>query len=141
MTALSAIAVIGFVGVGALCDRLIGRGIRVLSIYKMHSGIMMTLFTLIPLAGRDAVPVWMAYFAMGSGGPLVLTLLARHFSRDLAGRASTASNVLIFSLAFLFQWAIGAMLDLWPAASGHYAEEAYQAGFCVLAIQIGRAHV
>ena len=26
------------------------------------------------------------------------------------------------------------MLDLWPAASGHYAEEAYQAGFCVLAI-------
>ena len=132
MTGFSIAAVLGFIGIGALCDRLIGRGIRVLTLYKIHSGLTMLFFALVPLLGEHAAPAWLGYFAMASGGPLVLTLLARHFSPQLAGRASTASNVLIFSLAFVFQWGMGAVLDRWPVIAGHYAEEGYQAAFTVL---------
>jgi hypothetical protein len=32
------------------------------------------------------------------------------FPPDMTGRVNTASNVLMFAVAFLFQWAIGALL-------------------------------
>ncbi len=132
MTWYAGTAVTGLVVSGAICDRLIRRGVRALTLYKIQSGIITILFALIVLLGDKATPIWFAYFLMGSGSPMVLAMLSRQFPPEFAGRVNTAANLLIFSLAFLFQWSVGATLDQWPAVNGRYAAEGYQAIFAVL---------
>jgi hypothetical protein len=60
-------------------------------------------------------------------------LLTPLFPPEFTGRVNTASNVLMFGLSFLFQWGIGAVLRLYPAAGGGYAGEGYAAAFWILA--------
>jgi hypothetical protein len=50
----------------------------------------------------------------------------------LSGRANTAMNLVLFLFAFGAQYAIGAIIDLFPPdATGGYAPAGYQAGFGV----------
>ena len=69
---------------------------------------------------------------MGSGSPMVLAMLSRQFPPEFAGRVNTAANLLIFSLAFLFQWGIGATIDHWPVVAGRYSAQGYQVAFTAL---------
>jgi hypothetical protein len=62
----------------------------------------------------------------------VLAILSRQFPAQLSGRVSTANNVIMFLIAFAFQWGIGAILDQWPVIDGHYAQSGYQTAFGVL---------
>jgi hypothetical protein len=48
----------------------------------------------------------------------------------LSGRVNTALNLLVFVTAFLAQWGIGSVIELWPAAEGTgYAPAGYRAAF------------
>ena len=53
----------------------------------------------------------------------------------LAGRVNTAVNLLVFVGAFVAQWGMGAIVNLWPADAGRYPLIAYTAAFgaCVAA--------
>jgi hypothetical protein len=51
----------------------------------------------------------------------------------MTGRVNTASNVLMFTCSFLFQWGIGVMLRLFPVAEGRYAVEGYSTALWILA--------
>lgn len=63
--------------------------------------------------------------------------LGRHFPEYLAGRFNTAANLLAFASAFLLQWGIGAIINLWPVVEGRYASEGYLASFgLVFAMQL-----
>jgi hypothetical protein len=74
--------------------------------------------------------VWVVFGMFGSGGVLSFPWLSRYFGVSFAGRASTALNFIIFSTAFLVQYMIGAIIDLWPTTpAGAYPPQAYQAGF------------
>lgn len=55
------------------------------------------------------------------------------------GRANTALNLMVFVTAFIAQWAMGAVIERWPAAArGAYAPAGYyQVAFgMMLALQI-----
>jgi len=133
MTWFAVGSIFGFAVIGAACDRLIRRGAKPLSLYKFQSGTGIALFGLIALFGGSiAMPLWAAYFMVGSGGALVLATLTRRFPAKLSGRVNTANNVLMFSLSFAFQWGIGAVLDQWPVVDGRYSPSGYQAAFLVL---------
>lgn len=138
LTVFAVAGVAGYMAMGAVSDWMIRRGTRALTIYKVQTALAILLFALIALLGGHGGSVlWMAFFGMGSGGPLVLTMLARRFPAHLVGRVNTASNVLMFGLAFFFQWGIGAVLDQWPVVDGRYAAEGYQAAFlALLALQV-----
>jgi hypothetical protein len=50
----------------------------------------------------------------------------------LAGRANTALNFVTFATAFVVQYVIGAIIDLWPTTpTGGYPAQAYQVAFGV----------
>ena len=130
ITWLAVASIIGYAVVGAGCDWLIRRGARALTLYKIQAGSAMVVLSIIVFfGGSTALVLWLVYFAVGSGGPLVLAILARRFPAGIAGRVNTATNVLIFSIAFGFQWGVGAVLDRWPVTDGRYAVEGYQAAF------------
>ncbi len=139
LTVFALAATIGFAATGAVFDWLIRHGVRALTVYKFHTGISILSFALIAFGGGGALalPLWVVYFFLGSGGSLVLAMLARAFSADLTGRVNTATNVLIFGPSFFVQWGIGAVLDQWPVIGGHYAAAGYQAAFAaLLAVQL-----
>jgi len=82
--------------------------------------------------------VWMAFGFCGTAGILPYAALSQAFPSHLAGRVNTALNLLVFVIAFITQWAVGALIDLWPqTARGGYAPEGYQIALAVmLALQV-----
>jgi len=77
--------------------------------------------------------VWMAFGFFGTAGIVPFAALSQAFPVHLAGRVNTGLNLLVFVMAFTSQWAIGAVIDLWPqTATGGYAPEGYQRALAIL---------
>ena len=83
----------------------------------------------------------------GFGSPLILVLLlgffgtasvlvyagyAQIFPKYLSGRVSTILNLLVFICAFILQWGVGVIIEMWPATETGYDPESYQAAIGVL---------
>lgn len=129
----------GYVAVGTIADRLVRLRIGPVAVAL----VAMTFSIVIQcvLALQLPVPpilVWSLFALFGTSGVLVYAALSQAFPKHLAGRVNTSINLLVFVASFVFQWGIGAVIDLWPAtASGGYEPEAYRAGFgTVLGIEI-----
>ncbi|MDA1098390.1 MAG: MFS transporter [Proteobacteria bacterium] len=69
---------------------------------------------------------------------LVFAALSHHFPVSQAARANTAANVLVFGMAFAYQWGIGWVIEQWPmGADGSYPKIAYLWAFlAVTATQV-----
>ena len=141
MLAAVAVAMIfGFGISGSLADRLARMGIEQLAVLKASYAISIAMFTLISIGITVAAPViWLVYAVCSTAGTtLSYPFLSRRFPPELAGRVSTATNMLVFVWAFVAQWGIGAVIGLWPVANGHYALAGYQAAFGLcLVLQYG----
>jgi MFS family permease len=78
--------------------------------------------TMLALIVSTALPftyvLWALYGLTAAVNILGYLLLTDGFSRDLAGRASTALNLVMFSTTFAVQWGIGAIADAARAAFG-----------------------
>jgi hypothetical protein len=116
---------------GGLADWLGRRGVGLLHVMLGYAAVYMVVELAIILEWTAAAgPLWFVFGMVGQSGVLSFPWLARYFGVALAGRASTALNFVIFSTAFLAQYGIGAIIDLWPTtAAGNYQPEAYQAAF------------
>jgi len=127
---LTAIAMIcGYYSVGALATRLSRSGVKPIVVAKI--GLLFFLLVQVALtAGYSGatVPLWIAFGFFGTTASLSYAVLAQEFAPSLAGRLNTAMNLLVFVAAFALQWALGAILDLWPADGG-YPLVAYHAAF------------
>ncbi len=76
--------------------------------------------------------VWFVFGMTGQVAILAYPRLAQHFGTSHSARAHTAMNLLIFGCAFGAQYAIGAIIDLWPETpAGGYDSRGYQVGFGV----------
>lgn len=93
---------------------------------------------LVAQAWLMAAPTFLPHVAWGffafAANSLIpaYALLASWFAPALTGRVNTAVNVLCFSMAFLLQWVIGALLNRFPSESGHYAPAGYYIAWTVL---------
>lgn len=127
---------VGFVVWGAAADFLDRRGVRLTQ--TLGAGVALYLLALtvivMEVAGEAMWP-WLIFGVISNITALSYTLLSRHFPLHYAGRANTALNLLVFAGAFLTQFAMGGLLDLWPVdPSGRYPVEAYRAAFGVFAL-------
>jgi len=89
----------------------------------------------LPVGRPDlTLAVWLAFGFFGTAGILPFAALSQAFPSHLAGRVNTALNLLIFVMAFVSQWTIGLIIDLWPRPpGGGYAADGYQVAFAILA--------
>lgn len=62
--------------------------------------------------------------------PLMVSAFPAHY----AGRVSTSSNLVVFSVIFAGQWAIGKIVDQWPRTATGYAADGYTWAFGALFI-------
>lgn len=135
-------AVSFFVGIlisGTIADWLGRRGVHNLDVMI---GFIAAFIVSQALIVFDVVPLrfiaWLVFGMSGQVAILAYPWLSTHFGAALAGRSNTAVNLLLFMTAFLVQYAIGYIIDLFPrSAGGGYAKDAYVAAFgFFLALQV-----
>ena len=82
--------------------------------------------------------LWALFGFLANASILSYPIMAGHFPIEFAGRANTAINFVSFVGAFAAQYAVGGIIDLFPAgAEGTYIPAAYRAAFgTLLALQI-----
>ena len=126
--------IIGFISLGTLAERLSRRGIEpvITSVVGMTICMTTQLFLILEIRSL-ALPLWILFGFFGTTGIIAYAGLSQSFPRHLTGRVTTGVNLMVFLGAFAGQWAIGAIINLWPvAADGGYAPEGYQAGFALV---------
>jgi len=126
----------GFVLLGGAAERLSKSGIRpvAVAISGMSAFMLMQLLVVIGFS-RWALPVWMLFGFFGTAGIISYAVLSQSFPVHLAGRANTALNLLVFVVAFIAQWGMGAVIERWPVTDlGGYDPAGYQAAFGVMLV-------
>ncbi|MFC5302033.1 MFS transporter [Azospira restricta] len=137
LAAMSFAMLFTYVGIGLLATRLAHRGIP--PIRLLAGGVGLSIVMLALIAG-EALPwtraLWIAYGACAGFGTLGYAQTAAGFPLALAGRATTAYNLLVFAGAFGAQWGMGLLIDL-LVAYGRSPADALRAVFAtLLALQI-----
>ncbi len=88
--------------------------------------------------GFHPAVAWMAFGFLGACPIQYMPLMVASFPAHYAGRVSTSSNLVVFSVIFAGQWAIGRIVDLWPHTATGYSPEGYTWAFATLFIlQLG----
>jgi predicted MFS family arabinose efflux permease len=130
---------IGILFTGWVADQLTRRGFDILSIMLGFLALYLSAELLIVLQWTALNPlIWTVFGMTGQVAILAYPWLVSHYGAALSGRAHTAVNLLIFLTAFGVQYAIGAIIDVFPQAGpDRYDPMAYQVGFgVVLALQV-----
>jgi predicted MFS family arabinose efflux permease len=125
---------------GVIADGLRRFGIAVTTVAAAAAVLFMAaeLGIVLGWVGASAA-LWALFGATFNVVTLNYAALSQHFPPGYAGRANTGMNVLATGGAFALQYAIGAVIDLWPRMpGGGYDPRAYAWAFgLVLALQAG----
>ena len=126
--------VFGFILLGTAAERLSRRGVRPLVVAATGMMLFMGVLMLIVLEIKSAAMLlWCLFGFFGTAGILPYAVLSQSFPPQLSGRVNTAVNLLVFVTAFMAQWGIGSVIELWPASiGGGYAPAGYRAAFSVM---------
>ena len=74
--------------------------------------------------------VWALFGFVSNLAIVIYPTISAHFTVRYAGRAMTGLNLLLFLGAFVLQYLIGAIIDLWPSSpGGGYHPEGYRVAF------------
>jgi predicted MFS family arabinose efflux permease len=139
---LMVVAVAFLVGIlltGAVADWLVRRGVDLLTVMLGFIAAFLISELAIVLQWTSLnLPMWVIFGMTGQVAVLAYPWLSSYFGAALSGRATTAMNLVLFLAAFGAQYAIGAIIDLYPTtAGGGYHPQGYQVGFGVfLAAQL-----
>jgi predicted MFS family arabinose efflux permease len=130
---------VGILFTGAVADWFVRRGVSLLHVMMGFIALFLTSQALLFLDIRALdLALWSLFCMTGQVAILAYPWLARYFGARLSGRSNTAMNLLMFLVAFAVQYAIGAIIDTYPApAPGRYDPAAYRLAFgAVLAVQL-----
>ena len=134
LTLLAVSMIIGYIVIGYVAYAFNKRGFNSLTIALIG----MTAFILMQLVlvfhpVQFARSVWMLFGFFSTSSILIYAALSQRFSVQLAGRANTALNFLVFVAGFFTQWGIGVVIDAFPSEIvGYYAVEGYHQVFVYL---------
>ena len=125
---------LGSVFFGVTSDRLAQAGVSRMTMFKLGLSVSLAMFGLLAAGVHTGLGAILAVYGFTTiSASLAYALMTPLFPPAMTGRVNTASNVMLFGFSFAFQWAIGAVLKLYPVADGRYSPEGYAAAFLVLA--------
>ena len=129
----------GILFTGTVADWFARRGISLLGVML---GFMTIFFAsqigIVLQLTQYSLVLWLAFGTFGQVAILAYPWLASHFGTRLSGRAHTAVNLLIFSCAFIAQYVMGAIIELFPQPTPQsYDPASYRTAFgAFLAVQV-----
>ena len=109
---LAVATVLGFLITGSLAGVLARRGTSSLSLLG-GVNLAFTATLMVLASGFTGAPgsVWAAFGFFGASGMLSFAILVAHYPPGLAGRVTSALNLLVFATAFSVQTGFGAVID------------------------------
>jgi predicted MFS family arabinose efflux permease len=120
---------VGILGTGAIVDRLNRRGISTLDIMLAFLAVFFAAQALI-IFDIARLPAWILFGMLGQVAVLAFPWLAGYYGAQLSGRANSSMNLMIFVTAFVAQWSMGTIIDLFPRTpAGGFPPDAYRAAF------------
>lgn len=126
----------GFLLNGMLTERLSRLGVQPVRV--VGAGMSAFMLMMIALTTGAVGPVWLlliAFAFLATSGTVNYALVSQHFGSQLAGRANTALNLLVFVASFLMQWGLGIIIGHWEnPQTQQYAAAGYQVAFGALAL-------
>lgn len=124
----------GILSIGVAADWLQRLGISIERVIAVGIAVFIALQA--ALAAGTIWRVGLLWFAVGFAATtpyLGFALLTRHFPDRQTGRVVTSANLVVFLLAFVFQWGVGAVIGAFaPTGGGGYPREAHAAAFWIM---------
>lgn len=129
---------LGMLATGFIADAFARAGIGSVGVVGFASAALLAPMILLILEVHPhGYWVWAWFGFVSNFAIVVYPAISAHFTVRYSGRAMTGLNLLLFLGAFLLQYLIGAIIDLWPAASaGGYHPEGYRAAFGFVVVLI-----
>lgn len=115
---------------GHLASALHRRGFNPMTMAYCGLGLIwLSQWLLIWVPSRDPLvigAIWFAFAFASSAGPSGYAAVSHRFPTEIAGRVATSMNFTMLVLVFIFQNAIGWILDFWPRTeTGGWASAGY----------------
>ncbi len=90
--------------------------------------VVFVLFQVLMLSGVSVSPyvITMGFSFFGTAATMNYAIVAQSVEPALAGRVSASFNLVVFVLAFVVQWLVGAVIGNWTTVAGSYPVVAYQ---------------
>jgi MFS family permease len=118
---------------GILAERLRRHGIRTQAVLAAVGVLFIAAqFALILRLPVPSYLLWAIVGSVGAATVLSFTILAEYFPSEIAGQANAALNILHIGGAFILQYAIGLIVDIWGSKGGHHPTIAYQAALAII---------
>jgi MFS family permease len=132
---LMGIAIVGgYLGIGVFATRLARRGVTTRHLYAGGFGLNIVALALITLRAPWTYVLWAVYGLGAAVNVLGFALLGQGFPRELAARANTTFNLLMFSGSFAMQWGIGLVVDAARSQLGIGTGAALQLAFTLVLV-------
>jgi predicted MFS family arabinose efflux permease len=126
LLAFNLVMIAGYLGFGRAADAMTRAGRSTLPLLAGGVATASLCLALLALGVRTGAPVlWCLFFGCATAVVLSYSLFSRRYPKEMAGRVNSALNVSVFVGMFSGQWAVGLVINLWPATAGGYAPEAY----------------
>lgn len=125
--------IVGFIVIGTLAERAGRHGISFGTTAVSGMAIFMVVQLLLIIGPVQWMfPLWLSFGFFGTSGIVAYSALSQSFPVHLSGRVTTAVNMLVFICAFLGQWAIGGIIDLFTPAGATISPYGFAAAFGVM---------
>ena len=126
----------GYLVIGATASQFNKRGFKTETVAILGMIIfMLAQAGLIAGSQTGVVFLWCMFAFFGTSSSVIYAALFQHFEKHLIGRVSTMTNLLIFLCAFLMQWSIGVIINLFPTtADGGFSTAGYMTAYGVMLI-------
>ena len=126
--------VVGYFGIGMFATRLARCGIATRHLYAGGFGLNIVALAMIVFRVPWSYVLWSVYGLGAAVNVLGFTLLGQGFPRELAARANTTFNLLMFSGSFVMQWGIGIVVEAARSRLGIDTGRALQLAFTVVLV-------
>lgn len=129
---MSVVMLGGYVAVGLFSTNLAKQGLRPRHLYGAGFALNALALAAI-LAELPGTTVWWSLYGLGAtANVLAFTVLNEGFGAELAARANTALNLLMFIGSFATQWGIGLLVDAARSALGASEADGLRLAFAVV---------
>ena len=129
---------VGMVATGVVADGFARIGVGPIRVVGLAAFVLLVPLVLLILEVHpDGYWVWALFGLLSNLTIVVYPAISAHFTVRYAGRAMTGLNLLLFLGAFVLQYLVGAIIDLWPSMpGGGYHPQGYQTAFGLAALLI-----
>ncbi len=126
---------IGYIVTGGLTERLSRLGLRPIAVAGTLMGLFAVNQATLLVPGLVPTPIhWALFGFLGSASALSYSILTQGFPSELAGRVTTALNLLTFVGAFLAQSGVGAVIAAFPGGTGGFDPAGHRLAVAVLLV-------